>query len=205
SGPADVADAVSSVLPSPRPELRPVSASQPAEPRVKREATANASAERDTAEPPEPRSARADEAVTARPMHKWPEREPSVQELVTKVHTASLEFRSEPAAEQPILPARTRGLLEPAGPAATDRSSRATTRDETYQPAKIRSIRPDADRASAAVPAEAAGPTIHITIGRVELRTVTSSARVVSAPTPAPAQPALSLDEYLRQRAGGER
>jgi len=46
-------------------------------------------------------------------------------------------------------------------------------------------------------------PTIKITIGRVDVRAVMPAA---SAPPPAPAQrrPALSLDDYLKRREGGQ-
>ena len=45
-------------------------------------------------------------------------------------------------------------------------------------------------------------PTIHITIGRVEVRAVPPPVREKARPKP---QPGLSLEEYLRQRANGGR
>jgi hypothetical protein len=46
-------------------------------------------------------------------------------------------------------------------------------------------------------------PTIKITIGRVDVRAVMPAA---ATPHPAPAQrrPALSLDDYLKRREGGQ-
>jgi hypothetical protein len=59
-------------------------------------------------------------------------------------------------------------------------------------------------RPNAAVggPSAPSAPTIHVTIGRVEVRAVQSQP-VAAARQPRPAGPRLSLDEYLRQRAGG--
>jgi hypothetical protein len=48
----------------------------------------------------------------------------------------------------------------------------------------------------------AAAPSINVTIGRIEVRATLPPA---PAKTPGPAAPILSLDEYLRQRAGGDR
>ena len=47
-------------------------------------------------------------------------------------------------------------------------------------------------------------PTIKITIGRVDVRAIMPAA---PAPRPAPARPspALSLEDYLKQREGGRR
>jgi hypothetical protein len=45
-------------------------------------------------------------------------------------------------------------------------------------------------------------PTIHVTIGRVEVRAVPAQP-VPSARQPKPTGPRLSLDEYLKLRTGG--
>ena len=45
-------------------------------------------------------------------------------------------------------------------------------------------------------------PTIHVTIGRIEVKAATPAAAPKRG---APAPPAMSLDEYLRRRAGGDR
>lgn len=48
-------------------------------------------------------------------------------------------------------------------------------------------------------------PTIRVNIGRIEVRAITSPAVVISPPTRKRANPPMSLDEYLKQRNGGER
>ena len=63
----------------------------------------------------------------------------------------------------------------------------------------------DLPRHAAASPAEAAPPVIRVTIGRVDVRAEFPPA---AAPRPAPARraaPALSLDDYLKQRSEGKR
>jgi hypothetical protein len=62
-----------------------------------------------------------------------------------------------------------------------------------------------------AVPVEAAGPdrwagapTVRINIGRIEVRAVPAAPAPAARP-PAPPQPKLTLDEYLRQRNEGKR
>lgn len=49
-----------------------------------------------------------------------------------------------------------------------------------------------------------AGPQIHVSIGRIEVRAVTPPPAPVSRPTPASA-PRMSLDDYLRSQKGGRR
>ncbi len=44
-------------------------------------------------------------------------------------------------------------------------------------------------------------PTIHVTIGRIEVRAVQATSP--SSPKPRPAQPAMSLDDYLQRRGNG--
>lgn len=46
-----------------------------------------------------------------------------------------------------------------------------------------------------------AAPTIHVTIGRVDVRAVVES-EVPQRPAPVPRRPSLSLEEYLKQREG---
>ncbi len=48
------------------------------------------------------------------------------------------------------------------------------------------------------------GPTVRVTIGRVEVRAIFPERRAPQSPRAA-APPTLSLDEYLRQRRGGQR
>jgi hypothetical protein len=47
-------------------------------------------------------------------------------------------------------------------------------------------------------------PSVHVTIGRVEVRAVTGSERPAAAAA-RPATPRLTLDDYLRERSGGRR
>jgi hypothetical protein len=51
-------------------------------------------------------------------------------------------------------------------------------------------------------PAPQQAPTVHVTIGRIEVRAITPLSP--PAPSAAPAQPGpqLSLDDYLKQRSG---
>jgi len=51
--------------------------------------------------------------------------------------------------------------------------------------------------------APAPAPTVHVTIGRIEVRAVTSPAPAPSRPASKPA--VTSLEEYLRERSGGRR
>jgi hypothetical protein len=51
---------------------------------------------------------------------------------------------------------------------------------------------------------ENTAPTIHIRIGRIEVRAVTQPAPQ-PAPRPVRQQPKLGLDDYLRQRSEGKR
>lgn len=50
-------------------------------------------------------------------------------------------------------------------------------------------------------PIEEPASTIHVTIGRVDVRAIVSS-EAPARPAPAPPQPSLSLDDYLKQREG---
>jgi hypothetical protein len=59
----------------------------------------------------------------------------------------------------------------------------------------------EAPQLTASRPEERQAPTIHVTIGRVEVRAATPAATAPSAPRRQPA--VLSLDEYLKQRGSG--
>lgn len=50
-----------------------------------------------------------------------------------------------------------------------------------------------------------APPTIHVNIGRIEIRGVHESARATPRPDRRPASPIMSLEDYLRERASGGR
>jgi hypothetical protein len=53
---------------------------------------------------------------------------------------------------------------------------------------------------------EPAAPVVRVTIGRIDVRAVLQQfPSQLPAAAPEPVKPALSLDEYLRQRDGGER
>ena len=77
-------------------------------------------------------------------------------------------------------------------------------RSERFAVAAIRPATPPAPAFSASLPPAATPPpSIHVTIGRVEIRAVTTFAP--SARTTLPAtSPKLSLDDYLKQRNGGQ-
>ena len=62
---------------------------------------------------------------------------------------------------------------------------------------------PPMSRAEAREPAERA-PTVHITIGRIEVRAITSP-NTEQHRAPARPRPMLSLEDYLQQRNGGRR
>lgn len=50
-----------------------------------------------------------------------------------------------------------------------------------------------------------APPTIHVTIGRIDVRALISAAPQETRRPPERTRPALSLEDYLRQRNGGAR
>lgn len=103
--------------------------------------------------------------------------------------------------------------IDPTADPATDPTTDPVTGPVT-EPVREHPVRPlhTAQRPPEPAPAApwpqrrqgpAAGPTVHITIGRVEVRAPRET------PAPAPRrperQPATSLDEYLRTRSGGDR
>lgn len=61
---------------------------------------------------------------------------------------------------------------------------------------------PPAVRALDVIEAPTAVPAVHVTIGRIEVRASTLAAPRISRP---PEPPAMSLEEHLRERAGGSR
>ena len=63
---------------------------------------------------------------------------------------------------------------------------------------------PEATGAACETPAETAAPIIRVTIGRIDVRAVLPSAPAPTRKAPT-ASPVLSLDEYLKQRDGGQR
>ena len=108
---------------------------------------------------------------------------------------------------QPAAPARpsTAPPGRDSAPVSGTPGERSAARPPTAAPPSLRppapasrAIRPERERAEAR-----GGPTIHVTIGRVDVRAVVAS---VAAPPrlPAPAETS-SLEDYLRGRAGGRR
>jgi hypothetical protein len=116
------------------------------------------------------------------------------------------ERTPEPAADARGLP-----LAEPASSGRAEPSSGPPRRPVPDTPLVPVSGRPRATPAAEFVGAphkregtqEASSPTVRITIGRVEVRAVTPEpAQPLPAARP---EPALSLEDYLRQRDGGRR
>jgi hypothetical protein len=116
----------------------------------------------------------------------------------TVTHNALEPLRGEPVRREPPQPSRDAVLPRRAIEVVT------THRVERIQPGlressvRARAAREDAPQMTQQPPA----PTIQVTIGRIEVR--------AEPPQPlprraTPAAPRLTLDEYLRQRSGGER
>ncbi|MFD9359330.1 hypothetical protein [Streptomyces sp. NPDC060031] len=75
------------------------------------------------------------------------------------------------------------------------------------QPVEARAARPERTRRPAAAPAPEE-TTVHITIGRLEIRSNpprTAAAAEAATARRQPRQPAVPLEEYLRRRSGGAR
>ncbi len=102
------------------------------------------------------------------------------------------ELDRDPAAPHPAAPA--------ADPTTGPRRRAAATRLNLRERALPGRTAPSAP--GHATGDAAAAPAVHVTIGRIEVRATTAApARV----TPAPVAEPMSLDEHLRQRAGGRR
>ncbi|WP_410670168.1 hypothetical protein [Amycolatopsis sp. cmx-4-68] len=171
---------------------------------------------------PEPPAPRKDGTPVAPEQPEPREEGPLAADAPASAHPVTVEVVLPEPARLPAEPART----SPERPAKTRRGGRAATPDmpspsaPTPFPAEAGPVRahpvrpvPAAAREPADVPkpprpasrrAPAAEPTVHISIGRVEVK-----AAPQPAPPPAraesPRRPAVSLDDYLRNRAGGER
>ncbi len=126
-------------------------------------------------------------------------------------------FRREPAST-PLRAETEFGAPAKHGVSAYEPATRGSFRDrpatdpagfEETAPRPLRPANRPAPPAFAARPAglrmaaQESRPTIRVTIGRVEVRAVQSPAPAPKAAKPA--QPRLSLDEYLKPRAGGSR
>lgn len=92
-------------------------------------------------------------------------------------------------------------------PAAEARSQTVESEERRSERFAVAAIRPVARAAPAFSPSLPPAmapppPTIHVTIGRVEIRAVTTSAPTARTTLPA-TSPKISLDDYLKQRNGG--
>jgi len=86
-------------------------------------------------------------------------------------------------------------------PRVTAERNRESTREPAIQPIPIEQIvPPDVTQPRASEPAEPA--VIRVTIGRIEVRATTPP--LPAAPRTRPRGPALTLDDYLEQRNGGQ-
>ena len=86
-------------------------------------------------------------------------------------------------------------------PRVTAERNRESTREPAIQPLSIEQIvPPDETQPRASEPAEPA--VIRVTIGRIEVRATTPP--LPAAPRTHPPGPALTLDDYLKQRNGGQ-
>jgi hypothetical protein len=87
-------------------------------------------------------------------------------------------------------------------PRVTAERNRESTREPAIQPIPIEQIvPPDETRPRASESAEPA--VIRVTIGRIEVR-ATTPPLPAAAPRTRPPGPALTLDDYLKQRNGGQ-
>jgi hypothetical protein len=107
-------------------------------------------------------------------------------------------------------PARRTDPVQPEGD--EERADRPAMATQPEGPALV--VRPQVAPARASEPPARAGrqasrppaePAVQVTIGRIEVRAVTPPARRAAPAKPTRSGPTLSLDDYLRQRQGGER
>ncbi len=121
------------------------------------------------------------------------------REMSAAARAPSPSFRSrrtgEPESGQKI--SGTKPLALPGTPVAVPSRLRESEKDFSIRPVSPRERREPPVASAPAAPAE---PVINVTIGRVEIRAVQNPARERSQPK---APRGLSLDDYLRQRAGG--
>jgi hypothetical protein len=126
-------------------------------------------------------------------------------------------FNNEPAAilQPPITPSpRTndKPFIEPepkkivvSATSGHDRKNQApTAKTQLYQEFSERAaFKPERQNSFSQIEPRPPAPTIHVTIGRVEVRAIQSAAPGPKSAKPAP--PKLSLDDYLQKRDGGAR
>jgi hypothetical protein len=87
-------------------------------------------------------------------------------------------------------------------PADAVRILRPSAPEDTAAPVDVAAGDRPTRRAPAATPPAASPPSVHVTIGRVEVRASTPAQPARSRPQP---PRIMSLDEYLTQRAGAHR
>ncbi|MEV7037721.1 hypothetical protein [Amycolatopsis sp. NPDC051061] len=171
---------------------------------------------------PEPPAPREDEAPIAQERPAPREDGTLTVDAPAAAHPVTVEvvlpeparLPAAPARTTPERPAKTRQGGRAAAPSLEDESAPPSFPAEA-EPVRAHPVRPApaAAREPVDVPkpsrpvsrrAPAAEPTVHISIGRVEVK-----AAPQPAPRPAraesPRRPAVSLDDYLRNRAGGDR
>jgi hypothetical protein len=121
---------------------------------------------------------------------------------VEGAHGTSATHPAQSASVRTIGPSRGPASLSRPGAGAALHTDLAPPSLELAPPASV-ATSATPSRAAARTSPQVAPPTVHVTIGRVDVRAV------VSAPAPRPSPPApkppLALEDYLRQRDRGER
>jgi hypothetical protein len=152
-----------------------------------------------------------------------PKRQPMLQPIIASIieHEVIERQTAQPAQPRQQQPSIERQTAQPAQP----RQQQPSIEWRTAQPAQVREQPPSSDAPQAvvvqprvmriehrgedrsnssplamSVQAPPPAPTIHVTIGRIEVR-ATTPAMPASKPRPAPQT--MSLDDYLRQRSRG--
>ena len=106
--------------------------------------------------------------------------------------------RHEPGLNSGPFPQAAQNSKSEAAPSRRSNAVLPAARDETGWPDEIQTRLSDV-RVGSAIRAESAPPTIHVTIGRVEVRAVTAPAESARS-RERKAPPLRSLDQYLRER-----
>lgn len=160
---------------TPSPARRPLPAAHPGDPA--------------RGEAPAPRVEKHRTADHLPPSPNVPERpEPAPASLAPRAE--SLETMSH--REQAIRPHSPAAPRDPAAPGLDHEGALRPRREASVVPPEGLSRRDERGAAEA--------PVIRITIGRVEVRAVSPPQRTAPPPPPRPRPPALSLDDYLKQR-----
>ncbi len=127
---------------------------------------------------------------------------PPTSPEVTAQQSAVRMVQQESDHEMLIPPSPGDGETYHLPPRVTAERNRESTREPVIQPVTIERIVPPAkNQPRASEPAEPA--VIRVTIGRIEVRAITPPLPA-AAPRKRPQGPALTLDDYLKQRNGGQ-